>query len=56
MMANLRKIDEKLRMTLREQSHCKYAIAVSHETGSSSMLNKITNRTYKARADWLNLL
>jgi len=24
------------------------------ETGRSSMLNKITNRPYKVRADWVN--
>jgi len=33
---------------------CEFAIANSHETASSSMMNELANRTYKARADWLN--
>jgi len=53
-MANLRKIVEKPRITLREKSHREFAIPVSRETGSSRMVNKIANRAYKARADWLN--
>jgi len=39
---------------LCEKSHYELAIAVSRETGSSSMLDKIGNRAYKAHADWLN--
>jgi len=49
-MANLRKIAEKARITLCEKLHCEFVIAVS----SSSILNRIANRTYKARADWPN--
>jgi len=49
-----RRICEKSRITLCEKSHCEFAIAVSRETGSSNTLNKIANRAYKARADWLN--
>ena len=37
-----------------EKSPCKLVIAVSRETGSSSLPNKIVNRAYKARDDWLN--
>jgi len=39
---------------LRGKSHCEFAIAVSRETDSSSMLNKTANRAHKACADWLN--
>jgi len=41
---------------LLEKLHCEFVIAVSRETGISSMPNKIENRTYKASADWLNHL
>jgi len=54
MIVNLLNIVEKSRITLREKSHCEFAIGVLCETGSSSTLNKITNHAYKARADWLN--
>jgi len=41
----------------REQRYvenlCEFAIAVSGQAGSSSVLNKIANRSYKARADLL---
>jgi len=54
-MANLRKkTAEKSEITLRENARCEFAIAVSHKTDSTSMLNKIANRTYKPRTDWLN--
>ena len=45
-----------MRITLCEKLHCEFGIAVSCETGSSSMLNKSANRAYKACADWLNHL
>jgi len=38
---------------LREKLPCELVMAVSHETGSSSTLNKIANHAYKAR--WLAL-
>jgi len=50
-MANLQK---KSQIMLREKWHCEFAIAVSRKAGSFSMLNKIANRAYKARADWSN--
>jgi len=54
-MANLRKkIAEKSQITVHENLHCEFAITVSHDTGSSSMLNTIAKRAYKARADRLN--
>jgi len=39
---------------LRKKLPCEFAIAVSRETGSSSMRNKIANGAYKAHTDWLN--
>jgi len=40
-----------LGITLPEKSLCDFVKAVSCETGSSSMMNKIANRAYKAYAD-----
>jgi len=41
----------KLWIKLRKKLPCKFAKAVLHETTSSSVLNKITNRAYNKRAD-----
>jgi len=53
-MANLRKYREKLQITLQEKSPSEFAIALLRETGNFNMLNKLANRAYKARTDWLN--
>jgi len=39
---------------LYKKSHCEFARGDSREIDSSSMLDKIVNRAYKAVADWLN--